>query len=202
VKIRRLGGSDIPKLLGISPYGGPLEVYRRCVLGIEEPAGPGAKRGVLMEPILRAHGQEGLGLKLETRASDYHEHPELDFAWAQIDDVGTLEGRRACIDYKSQSIWAQKSWGPSGSDKMPEHIRAQVAWEMCCADIDFALVVTGFGVDNKETGAFDLDHISLYRLERCPQLESYCVAVARKFWLEHAIPGVPPAKSTGKRKSK
>src|SRR5690349_12032790 len=98
---RRIGGSDIPKLLGISPYGGPLEVYERIVLGVEAPWNPRMERGTMFEPVLRALGQRMLGLELEDVESDYFPHPSLEYAHAQVDDLARRDGLPVCVDYKT-----------------------------------------------------------------------------------------------------
>lgn len=181
----------MPKLLGISPYGGPLEVYERIVLGKEAEWNPRMERGVVMEPVLRALGQQHLGLEVEDVESDYHDHPDLEFAWAQIDDLAVWNGMPCVVDYKSQSRWA-KGWGRDGSDEVPETIRAQVAWELACSDRELGLLVVGFGDDVPAPEVFNLSHVVTYQVQRDGVFESYCVQVAREFWLEHVIPSVPP----------
>ena len=85
--MRKLGGSDIPKLMGISPYGGPFEVFQRVVNGVESEWSPRMERGTVMEPVLRSLGQQHFGLDIEPHcgngdARDYYDHPSWDFARA------------------------------------------------------------------------------------------------------------------------
>lgn len=196
--MKRIGGSDIPKLLGLSPYGDESDVYLRIVEGVEAPWKPIMERGMMMEPVLRAHAQRVLGIEIESRESDYHAHPSLEFAGAQVDDLGFHEGLPLVIEYKSASTWA-KGWGPDGSDQVPEHYRAQVAWEMLCADRPMCRVVAGFGLD---IGAdFVLSNVCTYELERDEELEALAIAVAKNFWEKHVVPRVPPIIKRGKRKS-
>ncbi len=190
-EVRRIGGSDLPKLLGISKYGNAMDVYLRVIGGMEDVWNSRMERGAMMEPVLRAHGQNHLHLEIEETESDYHKHPSYPFAWAQVDDLARLDGKPVCVDYKSQSRWA-KGWGAAGSDVVPESIRAQLAWEMFCVDRDLGVLVTGFGDDVKGPEVFELSHVLIYRVERCPQFEGYCVAVAKEFWEAHVIPRVPP----------
>lgn len=210
--MRRLGGSDVAKLLGDSKYGNEMNVFQR-VMGTEEEAwNSRMERGVVMEPVLRVLGQQHLGLTIEDRSSntyrpdaeheepDYHAHPTWEFAHAQIDDLATWKGRAAVVDYKSQSRWA-KGWGPDGSDVVPEAMKIQLAWEMACADRDVGLLVVGFGDDVPPPDVFNISHVVTYVVERDCFLEQHCAHVARTFWLEHVIPGVPPAmKSLGKKR--
>jgi hypothetical protein len=192
----------VPKLLGISKYGNAMDVYQRIVEGLEDEWKPVMERGAAVEPELRAFGQNHLELEVEDVASDYHDHPTLEFARAQIDDLARLHGMPVCVDYKSQSRWA-KGWGARDSDDVPESIRAQLAWELLCADRDLGVLVVGFGDDAPPPVIFSVSHVVTYQVERCPHFESYCVEVAREFWFRHVLPGVPPPmKALGKKAKK
>jgi hypothetical protein len=199
--VRRIGGSDIAKLLGLSPYGGPLEVYERIVLGVEIPWNRMMDRGAAIEPVLRAHAQNMLGLEIEETVSDYHRHPTLEYAHAQIDDLATWRGLPVVVDYKSCNRFA-KGWGAAGTDQIPEHQRAQFAWEMLCADRDLCIPVVGFGEDVDGPDIFNISHVLPYEVERCPLFEGHMKAVASEFWETHIVRQVPPEKTAGKRKRK
>ncbi len=197
---RRIGGSDIAKLLGLSSYGNAMNVYQRCVEGLEDEWSTVMERGAAVEPELRAYGQRHLGLELEDTTSDYHDHPRLDFAHAQIDDLARWNGMPVVVDYKSQNRWA-KGWGPEGSDVVPEHIRAQVTWEMLCADRELGLLVVGFGDDRPSPIIFTVSNVITYEVQRDEEFERYCILVAREFWERHVLPRTPPSiKPIGKRK--
>ncbi len=200
--MRRIGGSDIAKLMGISKYGDASDVYRRIVDGIEDDWNPRMERGTAIEPVLRAHGQRLLGLELEDSASDYHEHPTCEFAWAQVDDIARREGMPVCVDYKSQSQWA-KGWGGEGSDEVPEIYRVQLAWEMACTDRDLGLLVVGFGVDAPPPEIFTLSNVITYELQRDGIFESHLLAVGKEFWEMHVLVRKPPdVKPIGKKRRK
>lgn len=198
---RRIGGSDIGKLLGLSPYGGPAEVYQRIVLGIEAEWNPRMERGAAVEPELRAFGQRVLRLNLEDFESDVAICSVVDFAHAQCDDRAKLRGVPVVVDYKSQSSFA-KGWGPDGSDEVPEHYLAQIDWEMFCSDRDLGLFVVGFGVDLPPPRLFDVTNVCTYHIHRDGIRESYAREIAREFWEMHIIPKVPPAATPKKEKRK
>lgn len=189
--MQRIGGSDIPKLLGLSNYGGPLEVYQRIVEGAEAPWNALMERGAAMEPVLRAHGQRMLGLELEDLATDYVESPEFEFARAQVDDLARWRGQPVVIEYKSQNQF-RRGWlhGPDG-DVVPPDYEAQVTWQLMCSDRELALFVVGFGQD-REDGGFDLHNIQHYEIQRDREFEAYCLFVAREFWEKHVLRRVPP----------
>lgn len=199
---RRIGGSDIGKLLGLSRYGNEADVYLRIVEGLEDAWSPVMERGAAVEPQLRAYGQNALGIELDDVESDYHDHPTLEFARAQIDDVARLAGVPCCVDYKSQSRWA-KGWGAEGSDDVPPAIHAQIAWEMLCADRELGLLVVGFGDDAPPPDLFHIANVITYQVQRDPTFEAALVQTAREFWNGHVLPRVPPSiKPLGKKQAK
>jgi predicted phage-related endonuclease len=206
---RRIGGSDIAKLLGLSKYGNARDVYDRVVLGLEEPAGPLADRGKRFEPVCRAHAQNHLGVSLDEHTGwgdnrDYYDHAHHEFARAQIDDLAHWFGIPVVCDYKTVNKFSRRyGWGKPGTDIVPEAYRAQVAWGMACADRDRAIVVAAFGEDVKDERVFIIEDICTYEIERCPEFESYLLGVANEFWLEHVIPErAPEIKPIGKNKVK
>lgn len=197
---RRIGGGDIPKLLGLSKYGNAMDVYQRVVLNLDDEWNPRMERGAAVEPELRAYGQTMLGLELVERESDYHRHPTLDFAHAQIDDLARYQGLTVAVDYKSQSRFA-RGWGPAGSDQVPEGIHAQLAWEMACADLEMGLLFVGFGDDAPPPAIFVVGNIIPYEIQRDAQFEALCIQTAREFWERHVLPERPPdMKPLGKKK--
>lgn len=198
--MRRIGGTDVTKLLGLSNYGGPFEVYQRIVEGVEAEWNAAMERGAAVEPLLRAHGQRMLGLELEDMPSEYLDSPEHDFARAQIDDLAHWKGVPVVVEYKSQSQWARGWLHGSEGDEIPHGYTPQVAWQLMCSGRELAIVVVGFGQDT-EQGDFELHNITHYEVQRDPQFEAYCLTVARDFWKDHVLPRVPPQTQRRKRRA-
>jgi len=189
--MRRIGGSDIAKLLGLSKYGGPREVYARIVEGVEDAWNAPMERGAYMEPVLRAHGQRLLGWELEDVASEYVDCRQHEFARAQLDDLARWKGAPVVVEYKSQSQYARGWLHGSEGDVIPEGYAAQVAWQLMCTERELAVVVVGFGQDTKD-GGFSLSNVTHYEVQREPEFEAYCLLVAKEFWEQHVLRRVPP----------
>lgn len=189
---QRIGGSDIAKLLGLSKYGGPLEVYQRIVGGAQDEWSRPMERGAAVEPVLRAHGQRMFGLELEELPSDYIYSPEHEFARAQIDDLARWNGVPVVVEYKSQSQFARGWLHGEAGDVIPEGYEPQVGWELMCTGRALAIVVVGFGQDTP-SGDFDIHNVNLYEVQREPEFEAYCLHVAKEFWERHILRRVPPA---------
>jgi predicted phage-related endonuclease len=200
--MRRIGGSDIAKLLGLSRYGGEREVYQRIVEGVDTEWNAVMARGTMMEPVLRAEGQRLLGLELETVESDYVESAEHEFAHAQIDDLARWQGQPVVVEYKSQSQFAPGWLHGTDGDEIPAGYAAQVAWQLMVTGRELALVVVGFGQDVKATGDFELSNVTSYEVQRDEQFEAYCLHVARTFWEQHVLRLVPPVSQPLKKKRK
>lgn len=190
--MRRIGGSDIPKLLGISKYGNAADVYLRIAEGLESEWNPRMERGAAVEPQLRAHGQRMFGIELESPASDVAVHQGVEFAHAQIDDLARWNGMPVAIDYKSQSSFA-KGWGRGGTDDVPEQYRIQMAWELACSDRELGLLIVGFGDDAPAPELFHIANVVPYQIQRDGVTESQLLQIAREFWEAHILPRVPPA---------
>lgn len=202
VLTRRIGGSDIAKLLGLSKYGGPFEVYQRIVEGIEDEWSPQMERGAAMEPVLRAHGQRLLGLELEDiPEGGYFDCAEHAFARAQVDDLARWKGVPVVVEYKSQNQFVKGWLHSSDGDIVPEQYQAQVAWQLMCSNRELAVVVVGFGEDNPDApGGFDLHNVTHYEVQRDGQFEAYCLAVAKEFWEAHVLRRVPPISKPVKKR--
>lgn len=200
--LRRIGGSDISKLLGVSKYGNSADVYLRIVEGLEDEWNPRMERGAAVEPELRAYGQQMLSLELEGAASDVHAAKDHDFAWAQVDDLARWQGMPVTVDYKSQSSFA-RGWGAPHTDEVPELYLAQMRWELMCTDRELGLIVVGFGSDAPPPTIFNIHNVVPYQIERDGVWESHAVAVAKEFWTEHVLPRrAPSIKPIGKKKVK
>lgn len=201
--MRRIGGSDIAKLLGLSRYGNEADVYRRVVESEEDEWNVPMQRGAAVEPVLRAHAQRAMGLELEDTESDYHVCPRLDFAHAQVDDLARWQGLPVAVNYKSCNRWAAKKWGRPESDEVPEDIRAQATWEMLCTGREMSLLVVGFGEDVEGPELFHVVNVAPYVVQRDEEFERYCILVAQQFWERHVLPRVPPSvKPLGKKQAK
>lgn len=198
--LRRIGGSDIAKLLGLSRYGGPLDVYNRIVEGTDGEWSPAMERGAYMEPVLRANGQRLLGLELEEVPSDYVRSAQHEFAHAQIDDLAHYKGVPVVVEYKSQSQYARGWLHGKDGDVIPEGYAPQVAWQLMCTERELAVVVVGFGQDTKD-GDFELHNVTHYEVQREPEFEAHCLLVAREFWENHVLRRVPPLPEPRKRRA-
>ncbi len=79
-----IGASDVPQILGMSKYGGPVQVWARLTgRAVEEPLTPDQERGLALEPYVAEMASKELGVPLVqgTRLL----HPDYEFLGATPD---------------------------------------------------------------------------------------------------------------------
>lgn len=124
---RKLGGSDVSKVLRINPYDGPLSVFLRCTRGAMLPTTPEMRRGTDLEATVRALYRVATGAEV----SDPTQLEGLP-GWARAsldarsrigsDGTGVFEGKTCTNDV------LDRHWGPPGTDLVPAHYGAQGNW--------------------------------------------------------------------------
>lgn len=178
---RKIGGTDISKLCGLSPYGGPHSVYARIVEGVDAQQNQAMRRGKLLEPVVRQMYVEDVGAELLPHPGILAS-PRYDFAVASVDDLAALRGEDRVAEYKSASLRTIADWGDEGTDEVPMPYLVQCAWYLMVTDLpvaDLAVLIAG-------------DTFRCYRIRRDLELESSLLETAERFWVNHVLRGVPP----------
>lgn len=177
---RRIGATDAAKLLGVSKYGGPLDVFNRLVLGIETKVNKQMQRGTKYEPEVRRRYVEATGAELQIFAARplIVEHPRYAWATASPDDI-TVDDVLA--EYKTTSRWA-KGWDP-----LPIDYTLQVQWSLWVTGLKHAHLYAAFGEDGDKTrpGEFFIERCQLYELRRDDELCEIFAEVGERFWRTH-----------------
>jgi putative phage-type endonuclease len=180
--MRRIGGTDISKLVGLNPYGGPIDVYSRIVEGTNLEQNKAMRRGLLLEPVARQMYLDETGAVLKTPAPGFFESTRYPFMSASLDDVATRDGQELVVEYKTANIRMLDKWGDAGSDQVPAEYLVQCAWYMSAVDLpiaDLGVLIAG-------------DEFRVYRITRDLELESMLLEAAERFWTDHVIPKRPP----------
>lgn len=206
-----LGASEAAALLGLSPYGGPWDVYRakrdgRRLSLSEVTEGGGVDisdpliRGQVMEPMVGAAYGVTTGRRVQqlldvapvpdsTIATVHHPH----YRWlaATLDAVVTdADMGMGAGEWKtSRSTWA---WGPSGATVdgswdaiiavMPEHIAVQVIVQLAVTGLGWAAVCV-------LTGGLTIRHYTVMRHE--PTIAAMVSQLAER-WRRHVTDGTAP----------
>lgn len=181
-EIRKLGigGSEIGAVAGLSPYAGPIDVWRAKVEGYSLEETKPMKRGRILEPALADWYAEDTGALLEVAPT--LRHPTSAVALATPDRFASLAGERWVLELKTANFRTLHQWGEAGTDEVPQHYLAQVAWEMACADLeraDLAVLIAG-------------DDFRVYRIQRDREMEAMLLEEAERFWKDYVLTRTPP----------
>lgn len=182
---RKIGGSTIPKVLGLSKWGTPLDAYLELRKEKLEPTETteDQDRGNFLEPALREWAQKKTGMKFvkPDKTITY-----ADWPWATYSPDGLAPGDDVVLEIKAPGIHTIGEWGAPGTDEVPADYLAQVMWGM---------MVTGRG--KSIIAALIGGELRLYEVLRHAKLESEMLARAKVFVEQHVIPGVPPEPTFG-----
>ena len=183
-RTRYLGSSDVPALLGVSPYANVTDLWLSKTGRVEltPTTNPAADLGDRLEPALVQIVADELGTPVEFNRRVHH--PERAWMSAQLD--GWMPDLARPIEAKTRGlfspVWDGSDWG-DGGDAVPFDVLAQVC---------FALLVTG--ADSGEVVALLGRGMGVrrYTIPRVPNLIEEIERRATAFWEDHVQAGVPP----------
>lgn len=176
-----LGGTDIARILGLSRFGGPMDVYLEKIgqsapLVETEPMRWGK---LLEEPIAQEYAVK-TGRKTR-RAASFIRHREVPHFYANIDRWSVLGGTpRRVLEVKTTSVFTADDFGEEFTDQVPGDYLAQSMWYCYVTgaeQADLAVLIGG----NKHR---------VYEIPRDEDLVAMMAETAVEFWsnLEQRIP--------------
>lgn len=180
-----IGASDVPAILGESPWATAADVYYAKVEGVDQHETEAMALGTAIEPYILDRAERWLGTPLTrsvafVTAPDGIIAPNLD---AQISDGTPVEAKQVGL----LSPWPTHAgqWGPDGSDEIPDHVLLQVQTQIyaCGASVGFvAAMIAGRG-------------FGMFRVERNDTLIGVIVERCTAFWTENVLKRVRPPHS-------
>lgn len=181
VRRRRITGTRIGAIVGLSHYRTPIDVWRELVHDDADDVDEESEdilRGRFLEPALLAWYAHRTGAKVEPQCALIHPR-DPRFA-ATPDGVATLpDGRRVNLEVKAPR--RGDDWGDDGTDEIPAYHVCQVALEMACADLDTTHVISHV-----------YGGLRIYEIDRNLDLESALLSRGRDFWDRYVVPRTPP----------
>ena len=182
-----LGGSDIPAILGFSPFANSYDIWllkTKRVLPKEKTQSYITAGNLLERPIiewLRGHLDCG---PINTKPEDLERRIEGISAPIVVHTDGIVENTGIPVEGKSEGVDhpIQMPWGAAGTDEVPEYTYLQAHAEMMAFDRELCHVPTFLG--GRGFGYFfvkrDEGIVKLIREQ------------AIKFWEENVLKNVPP----------
>lgn len=175
-----LGASDVPAVLGVSPWKSASDVYYNKTAEFEsqEKTNHAIQAGNLLEPAVLDFAEQHVG---KIRRNQFRVHPTVPWASATLDAI--------CLDRLREGVEAKTTgnsdhWGEEGTDQIPIYYLAQTQWQM---------FVTGFQVMHVPVLMPDFTlRFKMYTVERDPELIDSIVARCTAFWANNVAKKVPP----------
>lgn len=154
-------GTDVPVLLGISPYRCEADLADEKLTGSRQEETLRMRIGSALEDLIASEYETQTGRRVR-RSRAMVRHPELEWAAASLD--GTVVGERRVLEFKRTSSRTRFA------DGIPQDVEAQVTW---------ALGVTGYPV--ADIAVLTDDALTVYEQRADPGLFADLVVVAEDF---------------------
>ena len=186
---KHLGSSDMPVILGISPYSQTAnDIYWSKVAPLAEDDGPEhLSIGNYMEEALIQFAADELGrdvLHEEEKDLYYVAQygPGKGLFAANLD--GLMADRSAAVECKYCNAEFAQGYGDEGSDQVPDHVLVQCQHQMYCSGLDTVWVAVA-------KAGYCLT-MNLYRVRRDEQLIETMVEYGVQWWRDHVEAEKPP----------
>ncbi len=191
LRARKIGGSDVAAILGVSPYRSGWDVYERLVLGVPDQFEPSEAqlRGIRLEPrILSMYASES-GCRV-VRPPPHTVYTRDEFASASPDGFAEdviVEAKTDRDPWRWGPATTIQRWTPEAARIVRVDYALQLAWYLWVLDApagDLAVLLPG-------SDPF-LPELRVYRLERDEELIRRMVDRVRAWWQLHIVDGVEP----------
>lgn len=167
---RHIGGSDVPAIMGVSPWGTVWDVWAEK-LGMIEPLEPNdqMEAGTHFEDGVLTWAEKRLGT---LRRNQYRSYPEA-YLGCNIDALAMDDERRP-VEVKTGGLFGPVvgEWGEPGTDEVPDHVIVQCHAHMICTSADLCHVAAFLGGRG----------FLLYEIKRDADIAGMIVERCREFW--------------------
>lgn len=194
-RLQGLGGSDLAVILGLNPWKTPFSLWQEKTQRLEpiDETLP-MKFGSYVEEFVAREYAERTGQRVQ-RFNAMLSHPQAPLI-GHVDRLVIPDGQKVAsykreirtdkgLECKTASAFAagrDSEWGPSGTDQVLPHYLIQCSAYMAlthCEHWDLAVLI----------GNHDF---RIYHLHRDPELESYLLEEADRWWQAHVVADTPP----------
>lgn len=177
-----IGASEVPKVLGLSPYGGPWSVWARKCLPFEYSAPTAAQMRGHREEVriledyaeFTGHRVEGpLGHVVITGSEPWMRQTPDAFVfdgetWGQGEVKTDRSDLRVCWGHSGQVF---EDWS-AAEGEVREDYAAQLYFQLLCTGLPWGLLIVRLSMDD----------LRWYRLQRDPDVEAWMMERLTAFW--------------------
>ena len=186
-RLKGIGGSDVPVLLGKSPYKTPYQLYLEK-LGLLEPE-PEPDNGPLyfgkrLESMILQEFCERMGKEIVI-ADLFYKHPDNEFMVGHLDAMiphgGDIE------EAKTSGQYMASDWGEELTDEVPEPYILQCQHYMAITGAKMAWLPVLIGGND----------FRVYRIFRNDNLINNLIEIEKSFWFDNVLAkNTPPVDSS------
>lgn len=181
--LRRTGitGTDIPALVGMSPFRTPLDVWLSKVEGAEAESSEDMERGEFLEDGVARWYAHRTGAAVEQVGTIVH--PKNNLVVCTPDRIAKLNGERD-LSIKVPGPYSRE-WGEAGTDDAPQYAIIQLQWELVA-------LRELRGIEAGDIAALIGGRLSIYPVAADAELQGMLLEAAAKFWRDYVQTGTPP----------
>jgi len=193
-----VGGSDVPAILGISPFKSAVDVFFEKTHEMKQVENSAMEAGHMLEPavidwaITRLEVKEFSWSSANVRRTkilvaesgfEIPAHANLDFMFINTEP----QAPRNALEAKTTGM--PQYWGSEWTDEVPDHVLVQCLWQAMIADLDKVYVAVLIG-----------DHgfnLKMYVVEPS-DYEEECSEIKERvgsFWNKNVMEGLAPEES-------
>jgi len=179
-----VGGSDIGAIVGVNPHKSCLDVYLEKVSEgvIEESTSEAAYWGNVLESVIAKEYAKRTGYRVE-KPVGLIRHKEYPFIACNIDYWAIdRDGNSQILECKTANQLKAQLWGEEWTNQIPDSYQMQVAYYAAITGVervDIAVLIGG-------------QDFRIYRYIRDVEVEKKVIEVAKKFWNDYVLKGIPP----------
>lgn len=177
---RGITATDVPALLGLSPWATPVDVWLDKTGRAEVKESTYAmERGNALEALLLAeYARQTSGATL-LQVPVLAGHPDDPLALASLDGAADVDGQQRILEVKTTSWRGRDDWW---GDDVPDHYLAQVSWQLYVCGVDSADMIADVAGEP----------IIVRGVQRSPEWEAYVAPLLHDWWARHVVADVAP----------
>lgn len=184
--MRRIGGSDVAAICGVSPYAGPLSVWLRVVHGAQQPDNGHTGRGRRLEPVVLDWYREETGHVEMLPIPRLHD-PKRPHLRATFDMLASAGGALRPVEAKTANAGQAHHWGEEGTDQIPPWYLTQAQFYL-----GFGAEVGAVSDSVCDVPALVGGDFRLYRVTFDSELYGEMLERVERFWVNHVLTRRPP----------
>jgi len=181
-----VGGSDVPAILGVSPYRNITDVWLEKTgrMDPDRTTSRPADLGNRLERPLVELVADQLGERVEF--GHRFTRDDAEYKVAQVD--GWMPDVSAPIEAKCIGLWNSRfdarDWGSEGTDQVPYYVLVQVVWQLHCSDSveGYVSALLGGGLGHR-----------VYHIKAVPGLAREIDDRVDRFWHENVLADIEPS---------